>query len=288
MSLALATFSWGPWLGYVAVTVFYEAWAFGRVLEAPWKRALTRSVWANALTAGVGGCVAGVVAYPFLGIFGSTLNPNPLAQTLLLLVAFGLVSAWIEALVWQELAAPVGLDFRGFLARSCVIHLVGAPLAMVILLSPARPYPGLEGQAYAERFFWLGRHEVRRALEQFIAGRQRVPSVETYGELLEVLRPELGRFASDRDLWTAGYFPSYQRFDTGEARRGAKVEWNARPAGFARVLSGKLPGPVWLTRVRAEGRTEGLVMDAGGRVRATADPVALGFTAGDSENASAL
>lgn len=288
MSLALATFSWGPWLGYVATTVLYEAWAFGRVLELPWRPALTRSVGANALTAGVGGCVSGVLAYPFLGIFGTTLNPNPLAQTLLLLVAFGLVSAWIEALVWQEFAAPMGLDFRRFLARSCLIHLVGVPLALVILLSPARPYPGRESQAHAERFFWLGRYEVRRALEQFIVLHQRVPPVETYGQLLEVLRPELGRFASDRDLWAAAYAPNYQRFDTGEARRGAKVEWNAHPAGFAQALRGELVGPIWLTRVRANGRTEGLVMETGGRVRATTDAAALGFTARESKTPSVV
>jgi len=282
MSLALATFAWAPWLGYVVATILYEAWAFGRVLELPWKRALGRSVAANALTAGIGGCASGVLAHPFLGIFGSTLNPNPLAQTLLLLAAFGLVSAWVEALVWLELAAPTGLSSRRLMARSCLIHMAGVPLALVILLMPVRPYPGLESQAHAQRFFWLGRHEVRKALEQFIGLHQRVPSVETYGELLEVLRPDLGRFGSDRDLWTAAYAPSYQRFDTGEARRGATVEWNARPAGFAEVLQGELLGPIWLTRVRTYGRAEGLVMETGGRVRATSDPVALGFTVRES------
>jgi hypothetical protein len=281
MSLALATFAWGPWLGYVIATILYEAWAFGQILALPWKQALMRSLAANAVTAGVGGCVSGVLAYPLLGIFGTTLNPNPLAQTLLLFAAFGLVSAWIETGVWLELAAPAGLSSRRLFARSCLVHVTGVPLALAILLLPSRPYPGLEGQAYSQRFFWLGRQEVRRALEESIVQHQRVPAVESYGELLETLRPKLGRFAGERDLWTAAYAPHYQRFDTGEARRGAPVEWNVRPAGFARILRGELPGPIWLTRVRANGWTEGLVLETGGRVRATSDPVALGYTASE-------
>jgi hypothetical protein len=285
MELALATFAWGPWVCYVLVTIAYEAWAFGRILRTPWSRSLRVSLGANALTALAGGCVSGVLAYAFLGIFGSRLNPNPLAQTLFLFCAFGLVSALIEAEVWRKFSGERGVQHRCLLGSSCLIHLIGVPLGLAILLLSPRPYPGLEGQATAERMVWLHDYQVRRALERYIATHQTLPPAQTYGQLLGGLRSDLGRFASDRGLWAAAYWPEYGRFDTGERGRGPRFEWNPDRRSAERLLAGEDDRPLWLTRIRRADWAEGLIMERGGHVQRTSDPALLGFVVARGEGA---
>src|SRR6185369_11653464 len=75
MSLALATFVWPMWLGYVIVTIVFEAAFLGRWLQVPFGRALIFSVGANFLTAVIGGFFSGLF-YALLGLYGR-LNPNP-------------------------------------------------------------------------------------------------------------------------------------------------------------------------------------------------------------------
>ena len=100
MSLALATFAWTPWLVYVAVTVLFEAAAMGRWMGIPFVHALRYSLGANFVTAVIGGFFSGIISYMFLGMFGSTLNPNPFGQTLVVFTLFGIGSACIESWVY--------------------------------------------------------------------------------------------------------------------------------------------------------------------------------------------
>ena len=97
MSLALATFTWPMWLAYVVVTVLWEAYALGRWLGLPLGRSLRLSMWANFVTAILGGIPSGILSYSFLGLFGSVLDPNPFGQTLILFTLFGIGSALIAS-----------------------------------------------------------------------------------------------------------------------------------------------------------------------------------------------
>ena len=63
--------------------------------------------------------------------------------------------------------------------------------------------------------------------------------------------------------------------------RGPRVEWNPDAEAISKVIKGDSEKPVWLTRVRYRGSegewAEGLVMEMGGWVKRTNDPVKLGY-----------
>jgi len=119
----------------------------------------------------------------------------------------------------------------------------------------------------------VGDYELRPALQQYIANHHTVPSCRNYGELLDLLRPELGKHANDPDLWSAAYVPEYERFDTTEKRRNG-VEWNQRVAGFKKSQLDETT--VWLIRWRNRGWVQGLISEYG-YVRRSTDPKALGY-----------
>jgi hypothetical protein len=279
LGLALATFNWGPWLAYVVAIIVFEAIVIGRWLGFSIGKSLAYSTGANLLTAVLGSPVSSIASYSFPLISGSVLDPNPFGQTLALFAAFGVASACIEAGVWwhavRERAHKVGASRRRLLARSAVAHLVGVPLGLGILLIPGRPYRGLEMRVSHQRHAWL-QTQVLMAINDYLGEHEALPPDRTYAELLERLQPRLGRFAADPGLWAAAYHPVYHRFDTGEMRRGAAVEWN--PAVASEKLLEGPPRTIWLTRSRVDGFCEGLVMQLPGVVVSrTIDPERLGF-----------
>lgn len=257
MSLALSIFAWPLWLVYVAAMVFFEAGWIGRALGMPFRDALTKSLVANAVTLVLGAIFSGIFGYMLYGCFGSNLNPNPLGQSVLLLILGGLFSAAIEAPFWKNWHG------RSPWRASFAAHLLGVPLALVILLLPARPYPGLEGQASWRRH-WVFPRSMERALSEELSERERFPESRTFPELLERLRPKLQGYENATDLWAAAYRPRYHRFDTGERRR-EPIEWNATLAG---KRSDAFPELVWVIRWRypisstGEFYSEGLIYDS--------------------------
>lgn len=283
MSLALGTFGWDMWGAYVVAIVLFEALVMGRFLRVPVAKALTASVGANFLTAVVGGVVSGFLSYGFLGMFGSRLNPNPMGQTVVLFTLFAVVSAPAEAWVWLRATSGSRKTFgaRHVSRLSLVVHLLGVPLGLAILLSPGRPYRGLEMQVHAQREVWL-LHHVRKALNDYVALHQALPPDRTYAEILQRLRPQLGPYASDPGLWAAAYRPNYYRFDLGEMRR-VPIEWNPG-LGKEGLFEGP-PRTVWLSRSCSDGGyCQGLIVDLPGRVVGrTTDPVKLGLKGSGSE-----
>lgn len=284
MSLALATFAWTPWLVYVAVTVLYEAAAMGRWLGIPFRSALRCSLRANFVTAILGGFFSGFVSYSFLGIFGSELCPNPFGQTVFVFMLFGIGSALIEAVIWPRAGSrqSVSARPRNRYVGSLMVHLVGVPVGLAILLLPARPYVGLEMQANAQRHFWLGRR-VQSLLGLYIAEHQAVPPAHNYGEMLEALRPTLGRYAKDPNLWAAAYAANYHRFDTGEMRREPLIEWNAAASGRKLFSDTERTHDVsdpdiWLIRWGNIHGVSGYVLDlSSGNLTRTNDAKKLGY-----------
>jgi hypothetical protein len=284
MSLALATFGWDMWLPYVVVTLVFEAVILGRWLRVPLRRALNIAFGANFVTAIIGGFFSGILSYIFYDSFGSKLNPNPFFQNLLLFTLFGIVSACIEALFWAHaVEKPIPLETtadkparsrpRSVLAQVLLVHLLGVPVGLAVLLLPARPYPGLEGRVYGERYRL--ERQVQRALEHCISQNRRVPSVQNYEELLELLKTDLDRFGHDSGRWAGAYRPHYERFDTGEMRR-EPITWNRDAAG--RRLSDDLNTVLWLTRSQYHGYCRGLVLTSGYSVKITTDRTELGYT----------
>ncbi|MCW3094489.1 MAG: hypothetical protein JWL77_107 [Chthonomonadaceae bacterium] len=282
MSLALATFAWGPWFAYVVVTIVFEAAALNIWLHVPFARAFNCSLGANCLTALLGGLFSGLFC-ALLGFYGGRLNPNPFGQTLLLFTLFGSLSALVEAYFWRAAidtplrkeAVPGGsATLRSWqVTLGClIVHLVGVPVGLAVLLIPSRPYPGLEGQVYATREYYLEQRDLKRALQDYISEHQALPPAHSYGELLQLLKPRLSHFANDPDLWAAAYVPDYHRFDTTERRRDP-IEWNSRAAGYKLSDDYK---PLWLIRSRYHGFCEGFVLSGWG-VKRTMDPKELGY-----------
>ncbi|MBV9852080.1 MAG: hypothetical protein JO250_20635 [Armatimonadetes bacterium] len=296
MGLALATFDWGPWLAYVAVTVAFEAAAMGWWLRIPPARALGCSLKANTVTALIRGLFSGI-ACAFLGFYGNQLNPDPFGRSLLLFTGFGVLSALAEARFWGKAAnwgkggnASPGQEATAggptpprpwhVVSRCLAVHLAGVPVGLAVLLIPSRPYPGLEAQVYATRVYYLEDSDLRRALREYVTNHQAVPNVHSYGELLSLLRPGLGRFAHAPDLWAAAYVPDYRRFDTTEGCR-SPIEWNGRAAGRRPydddgVTAGNAERPLWLIRSRQGRFCHGLVLE-GDLVKSTHDPRELGY-----------
>jgi hypothetical protein len=256
----------------------------GRWLGIPFKSALRCSLGANFTTAILGGFFSGIISYSFLGIFGSELNPNPFWQTVFLFTLFGLGSALVEAMFWPKAGSQdsVSVRPRNRYVGSLMVHLVGVPIGLAILLLPARPYVGLEMQVNAQRHFWLGRM-IERLLGLYIAEHQTVPPARTYGEMLEALGPALGRYAKDPNLWAATYAANYHRFDTGEMRREPFIEWNVAASGrklFSDTDRAKESSDpdIWLIRWRTVQSVSGYVLDlSSGNLTRTDDAKKLGY-----------
>jgi hypothetical protein len=243
MSLALTIFEWRTWLLYVAATLVFEAWALGKLLRVPLGRSIGVSLVANLLTGLLGASCLGMVAY---GAPENRLNPNPFGHTLTVFLVYGLLSALVEANFWAS-ASPLIMSWRQLAQRSIVVHLLGVPLGLAILLAPARPYRGLEMQVGTNRQLGFHHRDLAKALEKYVTRHGRLPPARSYAEMLEMVRSDLGEVGKWPDLWASAYQPVYHRFDTGEARRGPMIEWNAALAADRRPAE-RLPATVWVIR----------------------------------------
>jgi hypothetical protein len=289
MGLALEMFDYTPWLIYVAVTVVFEAWMIGGWLRLHWLACIGVSIFANSFTA----LCCPMVATPMLheAYIGGKLNPSPFLTVVVWLVVLGLFSAVFESAFWYwaRLASKKARSEHP-LRRSILAHMVGVPLALIILLAPAHPYRALS----------ITMGERRPILWEALLGTLRisengdgvtVPSVKSVPALLRLAETTSNPKARDvtwpAETWTAAYVMDYGRFDLGETKRHP-VEWNVAAAGKTFKLSDSMKevvGP-WLVRYRFEdGRVGGLCLNLGGsefdwqRLKYSDDPVALGYSA---------
>lgn len=290
MGLALEMFDYTPWLVYVGVTVVFEAWMIGGWLRLHWLACIGVSIGANFFTA----LCCPALATPMLheAYVGGKLNPSPFLTVVVWLVVLGLFSAVIESAFWAW--AKLGSNktrAENPLARSILAHMIGVPLALMILLIPAHPYRALSLTMGERRpILWAA---LARTIH--ISGETgdavTVPNVRSVPELLQLAAktPDAqGRARSlPAEAWAAAYVMDYGRFDLGETRRHP-VEWNVAVAGKTFKLSQSeepAVGP-WLVRYRFEdGQAAGLCLNLGlpgfdwQPVKFTDDPARLGYSA---------
>lgn len=264
MGLAFGIFPFGPWLIFVIATVLFEAWAFGRALKIEPPRAVTISVAANFLTA-LFGLMLAEVFFHGLVIVGSRMNPNPLAQTVILFTVFAIASGIVEYGVWDLFVKRKS----GFILQSIGIHLLTVPLGLVILLVPSHPYRGMEG--YVEYYRRWYREEIARGLNDYLHQNKKLPPVHSYKELEQFLKPKLGFLASDPSSWAAELPVNLTRFSTGDAPRKIEVEWNS-----SAKFDPRSDGAVWLARSKQNGHPHGIILD-GEFAEYVTDPAILGF-----------
>lgn len=257
MGMVYGTFAWNYWLVYVAITVLFEAVVFGRWANMELSKALSTSLGANALTGLLGTVFSGFFGYMFYNMGGrSYVEPNPLGHALFCLGVGATFSALIESIIWTKAAGGAALR------TSLLVHLASIPLALLILLLPARPYEGLEGQARSQRGHV--RNDVARAIDEEILpdGAEPFIAPTMWKELLQRIQPVLSRRYnySPQILEVSGYQPHFFRFDTGESFR--------HPAQFNAALTGrdlrKLEKPEWLVRWTTNGWSEGIVVNDNG------------------------
>ncbi len=204
MGYALEIFEFRVWAVYVAATVLLEAWIVGRFLGHSWLKSILLSLGINAMTAF---CCAGGSFAAFL--HSMTVDGNPLWWTTELLVVFGLVSACAESIPWRlsNKSSPKWQTFR----RTLLAHLAGVPLALVILLIPARPYPSLEAGANTWRRIHL-RWDLRHVYDdRFDDGKGEFKQFQNVKELEHRL-DELGGYG------VCLYASVYRRFDWRDPR----------------------------------------------------------------------
>lgn len=212
MGLALEMFEFRTWIVYACVMVLLEAWLIGTKLGFAWLNSILLSLLFNLITAFT--CVIGCFA-PFLhGTFiGSQLNPNPFFDAVFLLALFGVISGGVEGFFWGT-ALRLRREAKPVLLRSIGAHLIGVPVALVILLIPARPYRGLEASTGFQRSFFV-RLAVRGAYRERSSKPGPFRQFGTFDELMAAVPPD----RAHTDDWAARYEPDYHRFDTGEMKR---------------------------------------------------------------------
>lgn len=257
-------------LAYVAAYLLLEAWWIGMRGGLDWKESLARSFIANFVTAALSFMCAGFLGFPDLSTVwvGSRWNPDPLQTTLRFLCIFAALSAITEFLFWIK-----DLGWRKALGRTLVAHLIGIPMGLVILLTPSRPYTGLE--SVVGRLRSIGRHRLIGAMAH---GRLQVARSQTAEALLSELAREDGMPPS-ADAWALAYRAAYERFDRAEQRR---YTYELNVEGLESLGPGSktsAPGKLWILRYR-EGPQSGwgTVIDLpSDNVRDTDNPKQLGF-----------
>src|SRR5438552_14085104 len=186
MGLGLEQWDLGYWVIYVIATTVMEAWLIGRWLGMTAGVSIATSVVANTFTGlmcGAAGLLAPFFHYAWAG---SNINPNPLLNMLYILLGFALPSAIFEAFVWQ-IASYVAKPKKEprFFRASLGAHIIGIPLAFLILLIPDRPYVGLEGYTSHFRDMYV-KYGVQRPLELYINDNHRIPNAKNVDELLRI------------------------------------------------------------------------------------------------------
>ncbi|MFN8220896.1 MAG: hypothetical protein U0S12_12290 [Fimbriimonadales bacterium] len=122
-------------MAYVVVTIIFEAWLMGRWLSLPLRVSLPLSLLANTLT-GFLGLACGA---PFFHEMSG--HPRPFLFAVGVLTIFAFPSALVEAFVWL---ASKRKAYQSYVPAIVAVHLIGIPIALVVLLIPSLPYPGLE------------------------------------------------------------------------------------------------------------------------------------------------
>jgi hypothetical protein len=223
MGLGLEMWDLRYWFAYVIAIVALEAWFMGRWLKVRWPHALGISVAANLATALI--CGVGLAA-PFMHmtLVGSRLNPNPFWNGVALLSVFALPSALMEGVIWamafRDTRKPVFIP-------SMIVHAIGIPVALCILLIPERPYQGLE------RLTRLYRHwemmDFKRHLEYYTLGENKIPAASDVEGLLREV-PSGSASGWPEDAWAMMHYPEFGRFDVRD-RRSMPFEINRRLSG---------------------------------------------------------
>src|SRR5207248_11240675 len=65
----------------------------------------------------------------------------------------------------------------------------------------------------------LFRSQVRYGLSQYVKTNHALPKAVSYEDLLNTLKPNLGRARFESDCWAADYQAEFTRFSTGEAHK---------------------------------------------------------------------
>lgn len=248
MGLGLEMWDLRYWFAYVLIMIVGEALLIGRPLGFSFAKCLFISSTANFVTGFLCGGL-GLLAPLLHGAFvGTRANPNPLLNSVALLLIFAIPSALFENGVWgyflcrAELAAD-----RRTLWRSVWVHLVLVPVGLAILLIPDRPYRGLEGTTSMNL-----RHTFRKAraaVQSFIDEKGRIPSASTIPELRDELAKS-GQLPGDVDFVAALTSPHFARFSTG-GDRGVPFEVNLSIRG-KKVGQAPRESWTWYLRPREE------------------------------------
>lgn len=282
MGLGMEMWDLRYWYAYVGAMVVTEAWLIGTWLGVGWPKSLALSLLANLMTGFL--CGAGGLCAPVLHmtLAGSSANPNPLLNSVYLLVMFALPSAFFEYLIWSR-ARPAERSERGFLWRVTWVHLATIPLALAILLIPERPYIGLEATTGFQRRYLLG--EIEDALQGYIEKNHAVPRFKSFRELLNALKPHLDVDAANLEF--AFYRPHLNRFAIGEDW-SRPLEVNSRLLGRKIVdrEDGRDQEWVWFVRPPDDGSRYqwGLSVDVTwGQVKLTNSLEMLGYRSGATQ-----
>jgi hypothetical protein len=238
MGYALEQYDFHAWLVYVIGTIVFEAWAIGRWAGKSWPAAVGISIVANLVTAG---CCANLCGVGLHSTFvGSRINPNPLANMLVMFTVFGVISGLVESVVWS---IATRRNESKFAVRSLLAHLVWVPLGMAIMLVPSRPYPMLEAYTVYARHFHV--QTVARLISNEIYESSRIPDHHDTARLFQELIPADG--SNTEDAWAVAYRPDFSRFSIGQTKGELFWEWNTA-ATKLKVDSPKMPEQIWLLR----------------------------------------
>lgn len=161
MGLGLEIWSLDSWAAYCVSMILLEAWLIGRRAKIAFPKSLLISLCANFVTGmacGPLGCCA-VFLHP-----GST-NPNPLLNSIIVLIAFAIPSGLVESILWTRFL--VSEDRWILVGWSVAVHLMTIPVGWAILMIPEHPYRGSELNAAAWRSWGL--NDCSRQINTFIA-----------------------------------------------------------------------------------------------------------------------
>ena len=269
MGLALEMFELRTWFVYVAVTIVLEAFVIGRAANLNWKKSLGVSLLANFITAATcayPGCFVPVLHGSFVG---SGINPNPFWNSVALLTFYGLVSALVEGFIWAGFVAKDAKSRTR--VASLTAHLVGVPVALMILLIPARPYQGLERTINRQRMYFVT--SLHESVGLQIRKTNRTPSNSSASALISAAAE--GAHDDASNAWAAGYKANFERFDTHEMKR-EPIEINPGVLGRPVDTNG---GQYWVWLIRfhfGKGEVDrGLAIDLGSGWVQNADAVRM-------------
>lgn len=252
MGLGLEMWDLRVWFAYVLAMILLEAWLIGRWLEMAWPESLARSLVANAFTGFMCGGAGLVAPFLHMSFVGSKLDPNPLLNSVALLLIFAVPSGIFEAIVW-------GLrtdSKKAYFGRCLLVHVLTVPVGLAILLIPPKPYLGLE--AITEGARRIQCHDLIGVVGSYVADKGHLPNSMTPTAFIAELKPYIAKAKADmaktapyvgdleQDLELTLYEPRFDRFATGEDH---EHPWEFNPAVAGKKIDESQPSKsVWLTR----------------------------------------